>query len=157
MSDAAQRIAALRTELHAHAHRYYVLDEPSIPDADYDRLYRELEALEAEHPELITPDSPTQRVGAPPDQAFAPIAHRVPMLSLSNAFGEQEVLDFDRRARERAEVEALRYVVEPKMDGLAVSLTYEDGQLVQAATRGDGRTGEDVTANVRTIRRLPLR
>ena len=157
MSDAVQRIATLRSELHAHAHRYYVLDEPSIPDADYDRLYRELEALEAEHPELITPDSPTQRVGAPPDQAFAPIAHRVPMLSLSNAFGEQEVLDFDRRARERAEVEALRYVVEPKMDGLAVSLTYEDGQLVQAATRGDGRTGEDVTANVRTIRRLPLR
>lgn len=157
MSDAVQRIATLRSELHAHAHRYYVLDEPSIPDADYDRLYRELEALEAEHPELITPDSPTQRVGAPPDQAFAPIAHRVPMLSLSNAFGEQEVLDFDRRARERAEVEPLRYVVEPKMDGLAVSLTYEDGQLVQAATRGDGRTGEDVTANVRTIRRLPLR
>lgn len=157
MSNPAQRMAALRDELHAHAYRYYVLDAPSIPDADYDRLYRELEALEATHPELITSDSPTQRVGAPPDKAFAPIQHRLPMLSLANAFNEQEVRDFDRRARERTDVASLRYVVEPKMDGLAVSLTYENGRLVQAATRGDGRTGEDVTANVRTIRRVPLR
>ena len=157
MSNPAQRIATLRDELHAHAYRYYVLDTPSIPDADYDRLYRELEALEAAHPELITSDSPTQRVGAPPDTAFAPIQHRLPMLSLANAFNEQEVRDFDRRARERTDVASLRYVVEPKMDGLAVSLTYEHGRLVQAATRGDGRTGEDVTANVRTIRRVPLR
>ena len=137
MSNPAQRIATLRDELHAHAYRYYVLDTPSIPDADYDRLYRELEALEAAHPELITSDSPTQRVGAPPDTAFAPIQHRLPMLSLANAFNEQEVRDFDRRARERTDVASLRYVVEPKMDGLAVSLTYEHGRLVQAATRGD--------------------
>jgi len=157
MTEPAQRAAALREQLHEHAHRYYVLDDPSVPDADYDRLFRELEALEAEHPELIVPDSPTQRVGAQPNSAFEPVRHRLPMLSLANAFSEQEVRDFDRRARERAGEDALVYVVEPKMDGLAVSLTYERGLLVKAATRGDGRTGEDVTANVRTIRQVPLR
>ncbi|MCK5857980.1 MAG: NAD-dependent DNA ligase LigA [Abyssibacter sp.] len=157
MTTAAQRAAALREQLHEHAYRYYVLDDPGIPDADYDQLYRELEAIEVEHPELVTPDSPTQRVGAPPDSAFEPVRHRLPMLSLSNAFSEQEVRDFHRRAQQRSGEAELRYVVEPKMDGLAVSLTYEQGVLIKAATRGDGRTGEDVTANVRTIHQVPLR
>ncbi|MEP9316235.1 NAD-dependent DNA ligase LigA [Pseudomonas sp. LABIM340] len=166
--SAAERIAQLRSELDDHNYRYYVLDEPSVPDAEYDRLFRELKALEAEHPELITPESPTQRVGGAAASAFGEVRHEVPMLSLGNAFEEQDLSDFDRRVREGladqlpasdlfgggAEVE---YSCEPKLDGLAVSLLYENGVLTRGATRGDGTTGEDISVNVRTIRNVPLR
>ncbi|MDX1496080.1 MAG: NAD-dependent DNA ligase LigA [Salinisphaeraceae bacterium] len=155
------RIQALRKQLDEHNYRYYVLDDPQIPDADYDRLFRELEALETEHPELITADSPTQRVGAEPSGAFDSVEHAVPMLSLSNCFDAQELEDFDRRVRKGLGLDGsdsdIGYVAEPKLDGTAVSVRYEKGQLVRAATRGDGRTGEDITANVRTIRAVPLK
>jgi DNA ligase (NAD+) len=134
-----------------------VLDDPSVSDADYDALMAQLRALEAEHPALVTPDSPTQRVGGRAAEGFAPVRHEVPMLSLDNAFSEDEARAFDRRARERLEREPLGYHAEPKIDGLALSLRYERGLLVRAATRGDGSTGEDVTANARTIRTLPLK
>jgi DNA ligase (NAD+) len=158
----AERVARLREEIRAHDHRYYVLDEPSIPDADYDALIAELRALEAAHPELVTPDSPTQRVGGAPADGFAEVRHATPMLSLDNAFSADDALAFDRRARERLGGDAgpvahLAYFCEPKIDGLALSMLYEDGVLTGAATRGDGATGEDVTANARTIRSLPLR
>ncbi|MGH8129000.1 MAG: NAD-dependent DNA ligase LigA [Gammaproteobacteria bacterium] len=153
-----KRIATLRTTIRAHNHRYYVLDEPAVSDAEYDTLLRELQALEAKYPAAVTPDSPTQRVGAAPSAAFTEVVHAVPMLSLANAFDEQEVVDFDRRLRERIETaDELTYMCEPKFDGLAVSLRYERGQLAQGATRGDGMSGEDVTANVRTIKSVPLR
>ncbi|MDF1566079.1 MAG: NAD-dependent DNA ligase LigA [Deltaproteobacteria bacterium] len=154
------RVEALRAELREHSHRYYVLDDPTVSDATYDRLMRELESLEAEHPELRSPDSPTLRVGAPPGEAFEKVEHRSPMLSLGNAFDDDELRAFDQRVHKVLELEAgapVRYLVEPKLDGLAVSLRYEEGVLVQAATRGDGRVGEDVTENVRTIRSVPLR
>ena len=151
------RAEALRRALTHHDYRYYVLDDPEIPDSEYDRLLRELEEIEAAHPELITPDSPTQRVGAAPLERFAEVEHRSPMLSLANAFAEAELRDFDRRMREGLGLERVAYSAEPKLDGLAVSLRYEEGLLVQAATRGDGLRGEDVTAQVRTIRSLPLR
>jgi len=154
---AAARAAALREQLEQHNYRYYVLDEPSVSDAEYDALFRELQALEAEHPALLTPDSPTQRVGSTPSSAFAPVTHRAPMLSLSNAFTTADVENFDRRAREGLGVDAIQYAVEPKFDGLAISITYDDGKLSCGATRGDGYTGEDVTANLRTIPALPLR
>ncbi len=156
----AERLQALRAQLRHHAHLYYVVDCPELPDSDYDTLYRELLALEAAHPELITPDSPSQRVGATPDSAFAPVPHQVPMLSLDNVFTAEEWLDVDRRVRERLGWEVavgVAYACEPKFDGLAVTLHYHDGLLVQAATRGDGSTGEDITANVRTIPSVPLR
>ncbi|MGD8811301.1 MAG: NAD-dependent DNA ligase LigA [Thioalkalispiraceae bacterium] len=152
-----KRAKELREQINYHNYRYYVLDNPEIPDSEYDRLLRELQELETEHPELITPDSPTQRVGAEPLSSFAEVKHEVPMLSLGNAFNEQEVLDFDRRAREKANLKNIEYAVEPKLDGLAISLLYIDGLLVRAATRGDGTTGEDVTLNVRTIDAIPLR
>jgi DNA ligase (NAD+) len=153
----AARIAALREQLAAHDHRYYVLDDPSVSDSEYDGLMQQLKQLEAEHPELITPDSPTQRVGGAPAAAFAAVLHAVPMLSLDNAFSEQDVRDFDRRVRERLKTQApIGYSAEPKLDGLAVSLIYRRGSLERAATRGDGVHGEDVTANVRTIRGVPL-
>lgn len=152
-----KRIAELREQIDYHNYRYYVLDDPEIPDAEYDRLMRELEALEGEHPELITSDSPTQRVGATPLSAFDEVKHELPMLSLGNAFNEDEVQAFDRRAREKLQVETIEYVVEPKLDGLAISLLYENGKLVRGATRGDGTTGEDVTQNVRTIETIPLK
>lgn len=157
MKDASQRIQQLRDEINHHNYLYYVQDAPEIPDAAYDRLLRELQTLEAKHPELITPDSPTQRVGAEPIKAFGQVKHKIPMLSLDNAFSDDEVSDFDRRVRERLEIESVEYVAEPKLDGLAISIRYDDGQLVQAATRGDGVTGEDVTHNVRTIASVPLR
>lgn len=159
MSDPKRRAETLRAELAEHAHRYYVLDDPTLSDADYDRLYRELESIEAEHPELITPDSPTQRVGAAPSTAFDPVTHRQPMQSLGNAFSADEIREFDTRVRKAAsDPDApVTYAIEPKMDGLAISMTYENGQLVRAATRGDGTTGEDVTANIRTIQSIPLR
>ena len=157
-TDIAARAAALREQLNHHNYRYYVLDDPQIPDAEYDRLLRELQAIEADHPEVITEDSPTQRVGGMALSAFDQVEHRIPMLSLDNAFGNEEFADFDRRVRDRlGSGKGLRYAAEPKLDGLAISLRYEDGVLVQAATRGDGRTGENVTRNVRTIGSVPLR
>ena len=155
--DAAARAETLRREIERHNYQYHVLDRPLIPDAEYDGLFRELQDLEARHPGLITPDSPTQRVGAPPGEAFAGVTHRTPMLSLNNAFGDDEVEAFDRRAREALGKDAVEYAVEPKFDGLAVSLIYEHGVFRLGATRGDGYTGEDVTANLRTVRSIPLR
>ena len=156
-SDFAARARFLREEIERHNYRYYVLDAPEIPDAEYDKLFRELESLEAEHPEVAAADSPTRRVGAAPLSAFSQLVHRVPMLSLNNAFEDEEVAAFDRRVREGLGVEAVEYAVEPKFDGLAISLVYEDGVLVQGATRGDGYAGEEVTANLRTIKAIPLR
>lgn len=155
--SAEQRVRQLREEIAEHNHRYYVLNDPSVPDAEYDRLMRELESLEQAHPELVDPDSPTQRVGARAAEGFETVEHEVPMLSLANAFDDEEVQEFDRRIRETLDVEQVAYTAEPKLDGLAISLRYEAGRLVRAATRGDGRAGEDVTANVRTIRAIPLR
>jgi len=152
-----QRAEKLRERIRYHNYRYYVLDDPEIPDAEYDRLLRELQRLEQQHPELITPDSPTQRVGAQPLSAFGEVRHEVPMLSLDNAFSDEELGEFDRRVRERLGVEVVDYTAEPKLDGVAVSLLYEHGQLVRGATRGDGSSGEDVTQNVRTIQSIPLR
>ncbi len=157
---AAGHIARLRREIEEHNYRYYVLDAPSVPDAEYDRLFTELRALEANHPELVSPDSPTQRVGGEALAAFGQVRHALPMLSLGNAFAEEDLLDFDRRVREGLGVDddgVLAYSCEPKLDGLAVSLLYENGLLMRGATRGDGTTGEDITANVRTVRNIPLR
>jgi DNA ligase (NAD+) len=155
--DAAARVRQLREELDRHNYLYYVKDAPEIPDAEYDKLFRELERLEAEYPQLATPDSPTRRVGAMPLAEFSQLTHRVPMLSLNNAFEDEEVVAFDRRVREGLGVEVVEYAVDPKFDGLAISLIYENGILVQGATRGDGYTGEDVTSNLRTIKAIPLR
>jgi DNA ligase (NAD+) len=153
----AKRAEQLREKIRFHNYRYYVLDDPQIPDAEYDRMLRELQMLEAEHPELVTPDSPTQRVGAQPLDAFGEVRHEVPMLSLDNAFDDDELADFDRRVRERLEVDCVEYTAEPKLDGLAVSLLYEHGVLKRGATRGDGSRGEDISQNVRTIKSVPLR
>ena len=152
-----KRIAELRELINLHNHRYYVLDEPSIPDAEYDRLMAELIELEKNHPDLITPDSPTQRIGAVPMDAFSEIKHLTPMLSLANAFNEDEMESFDRRVRERLEIDEIEYAAETKLDGLAINLIYKNGVLMSGATRGDGTTGEDVTINVRTIKSIPLR
>jgi DNA ligase (NAD+) len=151
-----ERARQLHEQLHEHNYRYYVLDDPVVSDAEYDRLLRELQELEAAWPELVTPDSPTQRVGAAPLKSFGEVRHDMRMLSLDNAFSDDELADFDRRVRERLEVEVVDYAAEPKLDGLAVSLLYEHGVLTRAATRGDGVTGEDITANVRTIKSVPL-
>ena len=157
-NDPSQQIDDLREQLNEHNYRYYVLDEPAIPDAEYDRLMRELQALEADHPDLITPESPTQRVGSKPLSGFAEVAHERPMLSLDNAMNAEEFVAFDKRVRDRLKTDAeIEYACEPKLDGLAVSLLYEAGVLVRAATRGDGQTGEDITQNVRTIRAIPLK
>lgn len=155
--EAADRVRALRTEIERHNHAYYVLDAPIVPDAEYDRLFGELQALETQYPELVAADSPTQRVGAAPAAAFAQVTHRTPMLSLANAFSEEDIAGFDRRVREGLERDAIEYAVEPKFDGLAISLTYSAGRFVLGATRGDGYTGEDVTGNLRTVRSIPLR
>ncbi|MDP2788214.1 MAG: NAD-dependent DNA ligase LigA [Pseudomonadota bacterium] len=156
---ATERAQQLRAAINEANFRYYVLDAPTLPDAEYDRLLRELQAIEAAHPELLTPDSPTQRVGAGPLAAFADVAHVIPMLSLNNAFSEAEVMAFDRRVREGLEREdaTIEYAVEPKFDGLAVALHYQRGVFVRGATRGDGASGEDVSANLRTIRAIPMR
>ncbi|CAG2127289.1 DNA ligase [Cupriavidus yeoncheonensis] len=169
-ASAAERVQWLREELDRHNHQYYVLDAPTIPDAEYDALFSELQALETEHPELLTPDSPTQRVGGAPLSAFDTVRHRVPMLSLNNGFSDEDVVGFDRRCAQGlgrsaaageqdlfSAAQAVEYASELKFDGLAMSLRYEDGRLVQAATRGDGETGEDVTVNVRTIKAIPLK
>ena len=155
--QAQARAERLRQELEHHNRRYYVLDDPEIGDAEYDRLFRELAELEQEHEDLRRPDSPTQRVGAPPMAEFAEVQHRAPMLSLGNAFEDEEVRAFDRRVREALGVEEVEYAVEPKFDGLAISLAYREGVFTQGATRGDGATGEDVTPNLRTVRSIPLR
>lgn len=164
-AEVRQEVQVLREQIHEHNYRYYVLDDPSVPDAEYDRLMNRLRELENSYPELISPDSPTQRVGSRPQAAFNAVPHEVPMLSLDNAFTEEDLREFDRRVRDRlddqlpggdlfgAEVE---YSCEPKLDGIAISLLYENGLLVRGATRGDGYTGEDITENVRTIPSIPL-
>ncbi len=156
--EVIQRVEELRSLIEEHNYHYYVLDDPSIPDAEYDRLFRELQALEAEYPELASDDSPSRRVGSSAETSFEEVVHRIPMLSLDNAFSEDELRDFDRRVRERLDAaEDIEYVCEPKLDGLAVSLHYEQGRLTKAATRGDGYAGEDITANIRTIPSVPLK
>lgn len=152
-----KQVAQLRKEIDEHNYRYYVLDDPEVTDAEYDRLMRELQLLEEKYPEIVTQDSPTQRVGATPLSSFNEVQHEIPMLSLGNAFSDDEVIEFDKRNRTSLEVKTIRYAVEPKLDGLAISLLYENGVLTRAATRGDGTTGEDVTQNVRTITSIPLR
>ena len=155
-----EKLKSLREQIRYHNYRYHVLDDPEVPDAEYDRLMRQLQQVEEKNPQLITPDSPTQRVGDEPISAFGTIEHRIPMLSLGNAFSPDELRDFHRRVTERLEMnpdEPLRYAAEPKLDGAAVSLLYENGLLVRGATRGDGTTGENITHNVRTIDAVPLR
>ncbi len=154
---AATRAAELRALIDDYDHHYYVLDDPRVPDVEYDRRLRELQAIETDYPDLVTPDSPTQRVGGTPLDAFEEVRHETPMLSLGNAFSEEEVREFDRRVREGLEVAQVVYAAEPKLDGVAISLAYENGRLVRAATRGDGASGENVTENVRTIAAIPLR
>jgi DNA ligase (NAD+) len=156
--SAAQRAAQLRDEINGHDYRYYVLNEPAVPDAEYDRLMIELRALEAAHPELLSADSPTQRVSGSVSPEFAEVRHTIPMLSLANGFTEEDLRDFDRKVRERLGSSGpIEYAAEPKLDGLAISVLFRNGEYVRAATRGDGVTGEDVTANVATIRSVPRR
>ena len=153
---AERRIRELRTEIEQHDYRYHVLDTPSVPDAEYDRLMRQLQSLEAGFPKLVVPESPTQRVGGQPAEGFEEVRHRVPMLSLANAFSAEEIQQFHDRVIKGLEIDHVAYVAEPKLDGVAISLRYEAGRLIQAATRGDGVSGEDVTLNVRTINAIPL-
>lgn len=158
MASIQQQLEQLRGQINQYNYQYYVLDDPSVPDAEYDRLLRQLQSLEQQHPEFITPDSPTQRVGDKPLDAFEQVSHAKPMLSLDNAFSEEEMLEFERRILERSGLPSIPlFAVEPKLDGLAISLRYEKGVLTTAATRGDGSTGENVTQNVRTIGAIPLR
>lgn len=157
-ADEAAKVLELRSEIQKHSYRYYVLDDPEIPDAEYDRLMARLKDLEQKYPQLISSDSPTQRVGEKPLGAFATVKHEVPMLSLDNVFNEDELRSFDRRVRERLQDDNnVEYACEPKLDGIAVSLLYQDGLLIRGATRGDGTEGEDITQNVRTIDSIPLR
>ncbi len=153
----AEEIEELRDALRRHEHLYYVLDKPAISDAEYDGMMRRLQHLETQHPELIVPDSPTQRVGGKPREGFVKVAHSSPMLSLDNALNETEMREFDRRVRDLLRGEPFEYVAELKLDGLSMAAHYRDGRMHQAVTRGDGRVGEDVTENARTIRTLPLR
>lgn len=158
LAPTREHLEQLKTTIDEHSYRYHVLDDPTIPDSEYDRLMRELLDIEAVHPEWVTPDSPSQRVGATPLSAFSTVTHAQPMLSLGNAFNDDELRAFDRRIRERLQTEEeVQYVCEPKYDGIAVNLLYEQGVLIRAATRGDGSQGEDITENVRTIRSVPLR
>ena len=149
-------IDSLRDEIRRHEYRYYVLDDPEISDAEFDRLMNALKKVEAAHPELITPDSPTQRVGGKPREGFVKVAHSVPMLSLDNAYSEEELRNWERRVHELTGHTDIEYVCELKLDGMSLALRYEDGKLVRGITRGDGSTGEDVTSNVRTVRSVPL-
>jgi len=156
-SQAVKQIESLRQNLNHHSYQYYVLDDPEVPDVEYDRLYRELLNLEKQFPELITEDSPTQRVGDKPLKSFSQVKHEVPMLSLDNVFDEDELKDFNKRIQQRLEVDdVIEFAAEPKLDGLAVSLLYENGVLIRAGTRGDGTTGENITQNIRTIHSIPL-
>ncbi len=154
--DISKQIEVLRKEIRKHDHLYYVLDAPEITDQQYDKLFSELRKLEEEHPELITDDSPTQRVSGKPVEGFASVRHRSPMLSIDNTYNADELRDFDNRVKKALGDEVYKYVVEPKIDGLAISIRYEKGKLIQAATRGDGQTGDDATSNVRTIKAIPL-
>ncbi|MBI2761736.1 MAG: NAD-dependent DNA ligase LigA [Chloroflexi bacterium] len=156
LQQAKPRVEELRSQINYHNHRYHVLDDPEISDAEYDRLMRELRALEAEHPDLITPESPTQRVGGEPVATFGVIEHRLPMLSLANAFSEDDLRAWYKRVCNLLESDSVAFVCEPKIDGLAIALVYEQGRFVQGATRGDGARGEDVTANLRTVKAVPL-
>ncbi|TFW33019.1 NAD-dependent DNA ligase LigA [Massilia horti] len=155
--DDQTRMAWLVRELNQHIYNYHVLDAPTIPDAEYDKMFRELQDLEAAHPQAVSSDSPTLRVGAAPIPEFKQVTHAVPMLSLNNGFSDEDVENFDRRVREGVHAQQVEYACELKYDGLAISLRYENGMFVQAATRGDGSTGEDVTANIRTVKEIPLR
>src|SRR5580693_1453926 len=155
-SDASREIQRLRGEIRHHDYLYHVADDPEISDAAYDRLMKQLKQLEAENPKLVTPDSPTQRLGGAPREGFQTVQHRTPMVSLDNAFSFEELANFDRRVRELTGREKIEYITEHKFDGLSMSLIYEKGALARAVTRGDGTTGEDVTPNVRTIRSIPL-
>ncbi|MEQ1515999.1 MAG: NAD-dependent DNA ligase LigA, partial [Usitatibacteraceae bacterium] len=157
--QAKRRVAQLRRELEEHNRNYYVLDRPTIADSEWDKLFHELVALETQFPQLLTPDSPTQRVGGKPLEMFEEVTHRVPMLSLGNAFSDEDIDNFDRRCREELGVGdgQIEYACEPKFDGLAINLTYVDGAFIQGATRGDGAVGEGVTENLKTIKSIPLR
>ncbi|MEX2598771.1 MAG: NAD-dependent DNA ligase LigA, partial [Dehalococcoidia bacterium] len=158
MADQAitDRVLQLRDDINQHNYRYHVLDSPIIGDSEFDQLMQELRSLEEQHPELVTPDSPTQRVGASPSEKFPEVAHPQPLLSLANAFDENDLRAWHKRAAQMLEVSDFAMVCEPKIDGLAIALIYENGRLVRGATRGDGTRGEDVTPNVRTIRSVPL-
>lgn len=154
---ALKEIKNLRAQIDEHNYRYHVLDDPLISDAEYDHLFQRLKALETKFPSLITPESPTQRVGSEPLKEFSEVKHQVPMLSLDNAFTDKDIIAFDQRIHERLDLHHnIEYCCEPKLDGLAISIRYEKGLLVQAATRGDGATGEDVTENIKTIKMIPL-
>ena len=158
LAQIQRQLHSLRQQIEQYNYQYYVLDEPTIPDVEFDRIFRQLEQLEQHYPQLITPESPTQRVGATPLKAFSQITHSTPMLSLNNAFAIDEVQAFDRRIRDGLDNtdDPIEYAVEPKFDGLAVTLVYEQGRFKTGATRGDGYTGEDITHNLRTIQAIPL-
>ena len=156
-TDVTRTLATLRAEIRQHDYRYYVLNAPSVSDREYDRLLQTLRELEAAHPESITPDSPTQRIGDQPVEGFASVPHAVPMLSMDNTYSYDDLRAFDQRTCEALGVRGVEYVVELKYDGLAVALQYEDGVFRRGATRGDGMRGDDVSANVRTLRNVPLR
>ncbi len=157
LAEAKSRHDDLAAQLRHHDYLYYVQSKPGISDRDYDRLYRELVDLETQFPELVTPDSPTQRVSESPVKQFKPVQHRVSMLSLDNTYSQDEVRQFVARVQKIVPNEKLEWTVEPKVDGLAVNLTYENGKLVVGATRGDGTTGDDITSNLKTIRSIPLK
>ncbi len=157
-ADIVVEIERLRDEINHHNYAYHSLDAPEVSDFEFDALFRALKALESDYPELITKDSPTQRVGSTPLTSHAQVTHELPMLSLDNAFSEQDIVDFEKRIAARLNIsESIEFACEPKIDGVAVSLMYEDGRLLRGATRGDGTTGEDITQNVRTIQSIPLR
>ena len=157
-SKLLQELASLRDQINHHNYLYHSLDSPEILDVEFDQMFQRLKNIEAEHPELVSDDSPTQRVGSAPLEGFSQVTHERPMLSLDNAFGEEDLIDFDRRIQSRLNRNGdLEYICEPKTDGVAVSLLYENGKLVRGATRGDGATGENVTQNVRTIETIPLK
>src|SRR6201987_5051274 len=156
MKDAEKKIEALREKIRQHEHLYYVLDNPEISDADFDKLMRQLKDLEAEHPSLVTPDSPTQRVGGKPREGFVKVPHSSPMLSLDNTYSEEELRDWEHRVHELSGRKDVDYVCELKLDGMSLALIYEDGRLSRGGTRGDATNGEDVTLNVRTVRSIPL-
>jgi DNA ligase (NAD+) len=155
-TDIEKKIENLRDQIRRHEYLYYVEDRPEISDADFDRLMQDLKHLEAEHPSLISPDSPTQRVGGKPREGFIKVEHSRPMLSLDNAYNELELRDWERRVRELAGTDNIEYVCEFKLDGMSLALSYKDGRLERGVTRGDGSIGEDVTPNVRTMRTVPL-
>src|SRR5256714_4801677 len=156
VKDASARIEALRDKIRHHEYLYYVLDQPEISDLEFDKLVQQLKELEAEHPTLITPDSPTQRVGGKPREGFVKVRHSSPMLSLDNTYNEEELRAWERRVHELSGRKGVDYVCELKLDGMSLSLGYDDGRLVRGITRGDGTVGEDVTLNVRTVRSVPL-